>query len=223
MAITMNGSSYEKRIKAVYDKQIRLQVREANVIKKVSKFKGHLLDVKEAVVRHQREVGKLQKVIMQRREEVEKRVSFMEELSKDLEATRQRNLVLKEQIKQRKMLARKRDNEIMESIHTLKQATGTYINNDALPARVKGVTALRTADGDQFLPFNLRATDVEGLDSLCQHLQTFNIDVSQWRHLISLAAEMSTDSHATPTTPPKEATKFNPIIEIDLTSPTSQT
>ncbi|XP_052836611.1 kinetochore protein Spc25 [Drosophila gunungcola] len=220
MAITMNESSYEKRLKAIFDKQIRLEVREANVIKNISKFKSNLVDTKQAVVRHRREVEKFQKVILQRSEEMEKRCSFMEDLSQELEATKQRNSVMKEQLKEHKMLATQRNNKLMESIHTLKQTTGTYINNDALPARVKGVTALRAASGDHFIPFDLEATDVEGLASLCQHLQSFNIDVSQWRQLVSLATEKSTDSRA-PNTPPKEATKFNPIIEIDLTSPTS--
>nr|Q64EW0.1 RecName: Full=Kinetochore protein Spc25 [Drosophila eugracilis]AAU15007.1 Mitch [Drosophila eugracilis] len=220
MAITTAESSYEKRIKALFDKQVQMEAREASVIKKVFKFNSNLLDVKEAVVHHHRDVEKLQKVVIQRREEMEKRVSFMEELAQEVEATKQRNLVMREQIKQQKMLVRQRKNEIMESIHTLSKATGTYINREALPARVKGVTVLHGDNRDELIPFDLKATDVEGLDSLCQHLHSLNIDVSQWQQLVSLATEMSMKSH--PATPPKDAAKCKSIIEIDLTSPTIQ-
>jgi len=72
------------------------------------------VDAKEAVVRHHQKVGKFEKVKIQRREEMEKRASFLEELAQKLEATKQRNLVMKEQIKQLKMLDRQRKNEIME-------------------------------------------------------------------------------------------------------------
>ncbi|XP_016950574.1 kinetochore protein Spc25 [Drosophila biarmipes] len=219
MAIIVPESAYEKRVRAMYEKQIRMEAREASVIKKVSRFNSKLLDAKEAVVRHQQKVGKLERVKIQRREEMEKRASFLEDLSQKLEATKQRNLVKKEQIKRLKMLERQRKNEIMESIHTLSKATGTFINQQALPARVKGVTVLREDNGDQLIPFDLKATDVEGLNSLCQHLQSLNIDVTQWRQLVSLAMEISTDSLASPT-PPKESAKSKSII--DLTSPTSQ-
>ncbi|XP_017040044.1 kinetochore protein Spc25 [Drosophila ficusphila] len=221
MAIMKVESSFEKRLKAMYDKQNRMEAREASVIKKILKFNNNLLDAVEAVVRHHRKVGKLQKIIQQRREEVEKRVSFMEDLAHEVEATKQRNLVMREQLKHHKMLEKQRNNEIMESIHTLKQTTGTYINHEALPARVKGVTVLRNDNQDQLIPFDLKATDVEGLNSLCQHFQSLNVDATQWRQLVSLATEMSTDSSTRHTTPPKDDRKFNSII--DLTSPTSQT
>ncbi|XP_037732926.1 kinetochore protein Spc25 [Drosophila subpulchrella] len=219
MAIIVVDESYEKRVRAMYEKQIRMEAREASVIKKVSKFNSNLLDAKEAVVRHHQKVGKFEKVKTRRREEMEKRASFLEELAQKLEATKQRNLVMKEQIKQLKMLDRQRKNEIMESIHTLSKTTGTYINQQALPARVKGVTVLRDDNGDQLIPFDMKATDVEGLESLCQHLQSLNVDVVQWRQLVSLATEAATDSHAS-STPPKESAMCKSII--DLTSPTSQ-
>ncbi|XP_017005123.2 kinetochore protein Spc25 [Drosophila takahashii] len=221
MAITVIESSYEKRIRALYDKQIRMEAREASVIKKISKFNSNLLDLKEEVVRHRQKAAKVQKVKMLRCGELEKRADFMEELTQELEATKQRNLVMRDQIKQLNMLARQHRNEAMESIHTLSKTTGTYLNHDALPARVKGVTVLRDDKGDQLIPFDLKATDVEGLESLCQHLQSLNIDVFQWRQLVSLATEMSMESPTTPTTPPKEAAEGKSIIEIDLTSPTS--
>lgn len=108
------------------------------------------------------------------------------------------------------------------SIHTLSKTTRTYINQEALPARVKGVTVLRGDKRDQLIPFDLKATDVEGLDSLCQHLESLNVDVAQWQQLISLAMDMAMESRA-PTTPPKEADNCKSIIEIDLTSPMSHT
>ncbi|EDX13145.1 kinetochore protein Spc25 [Drosophila simulans] len=219
MAIIMAESSYERRVKALYEKQIRMEALEAKFIKKVYKFNSNLLDVKEAACRHQRKVGKLQKVLMERREELDKRVSFIEELDRELEATKLRDLAMKDRIKQQKMLARQRKNEIMESIHTLSKTTETYINQDALPARVKGVTVLRGDKRNQLIPFDLKSTDVEGLDSLCQHLESLNVDIAQWQQLISLAMDVAMESRA-PTTPPKEAANCNSIIEIDLTSPT---
>nr|Q64EV9.1 RecName: Full=Kinetochore protein Spc25 [Drosophila lutescens]AAU15008.1 Mitch [Drosophila lutescens] len=221
MAKAVDESTYEQRVRALYDKQIRMEAREAGVIKKISKFNSNLLDLKEAVVRHHQKVGKVRKVKMLRCGELEKRANFMEELTQELEATKQRNLVMRDQIKQLNVLARQHRNEVMESIHTLSKTTGTYLNHEALPARVKGVTVLRNDNSDQLIPFDLKATDVEGLESLCQHLQGFNIDAFQWRQLVSLATEMSMDSHTTPTTPPKEAAEGKSIIEIDLTSPTS--
>nr|Q64EW3.1 RecName: Full=Kinetochore protein Spc25 [Drosophila teissieri]AAU15004.1 Mitch [Drosophila teissieri] len=220
MAIIIPESSYERRVKALYEKQIRMEALEGKFIKKVYKFNSNLLDVKEAVLRHQRKVGKLQKVVMERREELEKRVSFMEELAQELEATKLRNLAMKEQIKQRKMIARQRKNEIMERIQTLSKTTGTYVNQEALPARVKGVTVLRGDKRDQLIPFDLNATDAEGLNSLCQHLESLNVDVSQWQQLVSLAMDVAMEARA-PTTPPKEVANCKSIIEIDLTSPTS--
>lgn len=108
----------------------------------------------------------------------------------------------------------------LNSIHALKQSTGTSINHDALPARVKGVTVLRNTDGDQWIPFDLAVTDAEGLNSLCLRLQNNSIDVNKWRQLVSLATEMSMKwNYSTPNR--KENAKVD-IIEIDLTSPTNQ-
>lgn len=106
------------------------------------------------------------------------------------------------------------------SIHTLKQSTGTYINQEALPARVKGVTVRRGTDRDQWIPFDLASTDTEGLRSLFQQLQAANVDEAKWRQLVSLAADISTEVRS-PSPPRKDNGKCNPIIEIDLTSPTS--
>lgn len=131
----MTESSYERRVKALYEKQIHMEALEAKFIKKVFKFNSNLcelefisiylhfnwyislnilVDVKEAASRHQRKVGKLQKVLMERREELDKRVSFIEELDRELEATKLHNLAMKDWFKQQKMLAKQRKNEIME-------------------------------------------------------------------------------------------------------------
>nr|Q64EW2.1 RecName: Full=Kinetochore protein Spc25 [Drosophila orena]AAU15005.1 Mitch [Drosophila orena] len=220
MAIIMAESSYERRIKALYEKQIRMEALEGKFIKKVFKFNSVLLDIKETSARHQRKVGKMQKVVTERREELGRRVTFMGHLTQEVEAIKLRNLAMKDQIKQQKMLNNQRKNEIMERIHTLSKTTGTYVNQEALPARVKGVTVIPGDRRNQLIPFDLNATDDEGLNSLCQHLESLNVDVSQWQQLVSLAMDVALGARA-PTTPPKEAANCKSIIEIDLTSPTS--
>ncbi|KAH8383769.1 hypothetical protein KR009_010406, partial [Drosophila setifemur] len=175
----------------------------------------------EKVKQQQHEHEKLQEMLEQNRQDQEMRLALEEQLIRKLEAIEESEAPMLEQLKRHKMLVKQRDKELMECIHTLKQATGTYINHDALPARVKGVTALNSDDGDHWIPFDLSASDKDGLDSLCQRLHRKNIDVTQWRHLVSLAAEMSMKSKVTTSPPPKDDARLHSsIIEIDLTSPT---
>ncbi|KAH8273173.1 hypothetical protein KR018_008542 [Drosophila ironensis] len=179
-----------------------------------------LVDALTKAKEQQRENAKLQKQLRAHQEQLEKRLALEEELKRELESLRQYKSELRENHKQRKILASQYNNELMECIHTLKQATGTYINHDALPARVKGVTVLRSRAGedDQWIPFDLSVSDSEGFDTLIETLESKQVDVNQWRQLVSL--EMSMPAKL-PSSPPKDAPDEGDIIEIDLTSPTA--
>ncbi|KAH8291759.1 hypothetical protein KR054_000222 [Drosophila jambulina] len=211
---------YHNRLKSMYDKQNTMELRESRLTKKVSKFHGNFMTAKAACMAQQRDC-KVQKVLQQRCHEQEERVSFEKQLAEELEDTRHRNLVMREQLKQQRLQKKHVSNEVMECIHTLKETTGTYLNQEALPARVKGVVARRGTDADQWIPFDLAAMDAEGFESLFQKLQNANVDVEKWRQLVSLAADLSTESRSS-TTPRKDDAKCSPIIEIDLTSPPNQ-
>ncbi|KAH8264216.1 hypothetical protein KR038_004563 [Drosophila bunnanda] len=207
---------YHNRLKSMYDKQNIMELRESRLNKKVSKFQGNFMSAKEACMAQQRDC-KVQKVLQQRHHELEERILFEKQLAQELEDTRQRNLAMREQLKQERQI----NNELMECIHILKETTGTYINHDALPARVKGVVARRDIDGEQWIPFDLAAIDADGFESLFQKLHNANVDVEKWRQLVSLAADFSTESRSS-ATPRKDDAKCSPIIEIDLTSPPNQ-
>ncbi|XP_020813375.1 kinetochore protein Spc25 [Drosophila serrata] len=211
---------YHNRLKSMYDKQNSMELRESRLTKKVSKFQGNFMSAKEACMAQQRDC-KVQKALQQRRHELEERISFEKLLAEALEETRQRNLALREELKKQTSQIRQINNELMECIHTLKTTTGTYINQEALPARVKGVVARRDSDGDLWIPFDLAATDAEGFETLFQKLQNANVDIEKWRQLVSLAADFSAESRSS-TTPRKDDAKCSPIIEIDLTSPPNQ-
>ncbi|KAH8330466.1 hypothetical protein KR067_003429, partial [Drosophila pandora] len=157
----------------------------------------------------QRELERIERQLVLNRQELEKRLLLEKELTRELEATKLQEATVREH-----------NNELMECMHALKRATGTSINHDALPARVKGVTVLRNTDGDQWIPFDLAVTDTEGLNSLCHKLQSNNIDVNKWRQLVSLATEVSMKWNYS--TPNRRDNPKVDIIEIDLTSPTNQ-
>ncbi|KAH8243788.1 hypothetical protein KR032_010187 [Drosophila birchii] len=211
---------YHNRLKSMYDKQNTMELRESRLTKKVSKFQDSFMSAKAASLAQQRDC-KVQKVLQQRHHELEERVLFEKQLAEELEDTRQRNLAMREQLKQQRKHERHISNELMECIHTLKETTGTYIKQEALPARVKGIVARKGTDGDQWIPFDLAAMDAEGFESLLQRLQNANVDVEKWRQLVSLAADFATESRSS-TTPRKDDAKCSPIIEIDLTSPPNQ-
>ncbi|XP_017104570.2 kinetochore protein Spc25 [Drosophila bipectinata] len=204
----VDQSNYSLRLKELFNKQIRLQIRETNISKISSKFHDNLLTAMEKADWQQREHERIERLLVLNRQELDKRVQLEKELTRELEATKQQEATVREH-----------NNELMECIHALKRATGTSINHDALPARVKGVTVLRNPDGDQWVPFDLAETDAEGLNSLCQRLQKNNIDVNKWRQLVSLSKKMSMKWNYS--TPPRRDNDKVDIIEIDLTSPTN--
>ncbi|KAH8318743.1 hypothetical protein KR074_005252 [Drosophila pseudoananassae] len=204
----VDQSNYSLRLKELFNKQIRLQCRETNISKISSKFHDNLLTAMEKADWQQREHERIERLLVLNRQELDKRLQLEKELTRELEATKQQEATVREH-----------NNELMECIHALKRATGTSINHDALPARVKGVTVLRSTDGDQWIPFDLAETDAEGLNSLCQRLQNNNIDVNKWRQLVSLSKKMSMKWNYS--TPPRKDNDKVDIIEIDLTSPTN--
>lgn len=93
----------------------------------------------------------------------------------------------------------------------MSEATNTYINLKALPARVKGV-ALRPEQGE-WIPFNCDAYDLKGLNALWSRLNEPSASTDKWQQLFS----------AEPTAKEKENANasLSSIIEIDLTSPTA--
>ncbi|XP_017036354.1 kinetochore protein Spc25 [Drosophila kikkawai] len=213
--------NYHNRLQRMYDKQNSMELRERRLTKEVSKIQDNFMAIKEACMEQQRDC-KVQKVLRQRRHEMEERVAFEKLLAEELEDTRQRNLSMSEQLKQQRSQKRQISNELMDCIHTLKETTGIYLKQEALPARVQGVVARTGTNCDQWIPFDLGATDTEGFESLFQTLQNANVDVEKWRQLVSLAADFSTTESRSSTTPRKDDAKCIPIIEIDLTSPPNQ-
>lgn len=98
------------------------------------------------------------------------------------------------------------------SVRILSEATNTYININALPARVKGV-ALRPEEGE-WIPFNCDAYDLKALNTLWSRLNQPSASIEKWQQLFS----------DVPTEKEKENANasISSIIEIDLTSPTAQ-
>ncbi|XP_002013870.2 kinetochore protein Spc25 [Drosophila persimilis] len=222
-------SDYYMRLKKIFSNETRLQSREASISKRSSRVHKNIISAKEAIERQERDFGKLQKVLLNRNQELERRFTLGEALAQQLEVTRQRNADMEAQLLRHTTEGRQRSNELMECMHSLKQATGTYINHEALPARLNGVSVVRADDGDiKLIPFSLDGNDADGLHTLWRSLHTrTDNNASKWRKLIS-DQEVAGASPVTPSGSerPKATSKhsnFMPtsIIEIDLTSPTN--
>ncbi|BFF90675.1 kinetochore protein Spc25 [Drosophila madeirensis] len=224
----VDPSDYHRRLKLIFNNEIRLQNREANISKRSSRFHSNLLGAKEAIERQHRDYGKLRKTLMERGQELDRRYALGEALSRQLEATRQHNADMEAQLLRHTTEAKQRSNELMECMHTLKQATGTYINHKELPARLKGITVVRSADGDaKWIPFDLDGNDTNGLHTLWRCLHSRSDNASKWRQLL---ADQEVPAPVTPCANDRTKAKATSrcsnvvptsIIEIDLTSPTN--
>ncbi|XP_022231619.2 kinetochore protein Spc25-like [Drosophila obscura] len=222
----IDPSDYHGRLKQIFSNEIRLQNREATISKRSSRCLSNLIVANEAIERQQRDFGKLRIVLMKRSQELERRFALGEALKQQLDATRQHNADMQAQLLRHTTEVKLRSNELMECMHTLKQATGTYINHEALPARLKGISVVRAKDGaTKWIPFDLDGNETNGLHTLWRCLHTRSDNASKWRQLLSVQ-EVAKTAPVTPCGNQRAKSRCSnvvptSIIEIDLTSPTN--
>ncbi|EDW14397.2 kinetochore protein Spc25 [Drosophila mojavensis] len=196
-----------KRLMAMLQNDISLQQQENALAKQSAKFHSKIAAKHQLIKRQQRKLEKLNQVANERKEDQENRSAF-EQSMRDKLLREQQNL---SEMQTELATKKQRRDELMGFVRTMSEATNTYINLKALPARVKGV-ALRPEQGE-WIPFNCDAYDLKGLNALWSRLNEPSASTDKWQQLFS----------AEPTAKEKENANasLSSIIEIDLTSPTA--
>ncbi|XP_023163521.2 kinetochore protein Spc25, partial [Drosophila hydei] len=199
-----------KRLMVMLQNDISLQQQENALAKQSTKFHNKMAGRQQTIKRQQRKLDKLNEMSNLRQDDEENRIAF-EQAMRDKLSREQQNL-----IEMQKELATKKQqrDDMIGFARTLSEATNTYINLNALPARVKGVAVL--PDQGEWIPFNCDAYDLKGLNTLWSHLNKPSSTAEKWQQLFSV------DSSTLPSAEGKEnANASMSVIEIDLTSPTS--
>ncbi|TDG49003.1 hypothetical protein AWZ03_004488 [Drosophila navojoa] len=186
---------------------ISLQQQENALAKQSAKFHSKIAAKHQIIKRQQHKLDKLNEISNERKEDQENRRA-LEQAIRDKLLREQQNL---SEMQAELATKKKRRDELMGFVRTLSEATNTYINLKALPARIKGA-AVRPEQGE-WLPFNCDAYDVKALNTLWSRLNEPSASIEKWRQLFSSVPSAKEKENAN--------ASMTPIIEIDLTSPTA--
>ncbi|XP_030559190.1 kinetochore protein Spc25 isoform X1 [Drosophila novamexicana] len=207
-----NQFNTRKRLMAMLSNEMRLEQEENAIAKQSAKFHSKVATTMENIKRQQRESEKLNALLNQRRDEVEKRNALKNAVRVKLAEEEQHCADMQAQLAKKKQ---ERD-KLIACVHTLSEATNTYINRKALPERVKGVAV--SPDDGQWIPFDFDAHDRQGLAALWAQVNRSSRNTNNWRQLLSVG----NSSMPAPNGKENANVSMTSVIEIDLTSPPSQ-
>ncbi|XP_034486150.1 kinetochore protein Spc25 isoform X2 [Drosophila innubila] len=164
---------------------------------------------KETSEQQQRESEKILKLVIQRRKDLEKRATFNEVVQEKTAAAKQDTEAMQEHL-----VKTKQEHDLLSGcVRTLCNATNTFVSTKELPARIKGVSVSQS--GTRWMPFDVAASDLEGLSTMWDRLQIPSANADKWRQLMSVDNPQNDKEN-------NYTTAATSIIEIDLTSPVSQ-
>ncbi|XP_011186354.2 kinetochore protein Spc25 [Zeugodacus cucurbitae] len=140
---------YGKRIKTMVNREIALEQREVAISKLSHKYHEKLVDLEERFRQQNTRFQKINKKIEmenKKYDEMKKTIDIWKNRISEIQNEAQRCVA--EAVHKRQQLINQ-----LDEIHTLKLATNTYINLNALPERIQGVFVYETEVGNSWHPF----------------------------------------------------------------------
>ncbi|KAM8705136.1 hypothetical protein ACLKA7_009576 [Drosophila subpalustris] len=185
----------------------RMEQQMNGLTKQSSKFLNNVAGLKETIEKQQRETEKIRELVAQRREDLATRTKLNEAVQEQAAAAKECTEAMQDHL----VRTEQEQSQIRGCVHTLCEATNTFVNARELPVRMKGVSVSHS--GDEWLPFDVSASDLKGLSTIWNRLNIPSENVNKWRQLLSAS---------NPQSDKENITIAASIIEIDLTSPVSQ-
>ncbi|XP_011211663.1 kinetochore protein Spc25 [Bactrocera dorsalis] len=140
---------YGKRIKAMINREIGLEKREVSISKLSHKYHENLTDLEDRFHDQNARYDKIKNKIKEETEkcnEIQKTIDDWKKRISEMQNEAQRCVA--EAVHNRQQLIQQ-----LDEIHTLKLATNTYINLNALPERIQGVFVQETEVHRSWHPF----------------------------------------------------------------------
>ncbi|EDV93261.1 kinetochore protein Spc25 [Drosophila grimshawi] len=196
-----------RRLMAMFRNEMRMEKLENTIAKKSTKFHTNSAALMTTIDLQQRKFEKLNALITRRCEDINTRTAFTRAVREKLAEERQKNAEMQAQLEK----ANDERIEQMDCVRTLSDASNTFINPSALPARLKGVTVLR--EEGRWISLDYDGDDLKGLSTFWAQAHSGSAS-QKWQQLLSM------DKAIMPTLNDKGNVNVSvsSIIEIDLTA-----